>query len=296
MRSAKAAVAYSLAHTTIPYDFIDNAGRATNVDDLECARSVMNDYGIIPVGWASFPTATSIWTQAGDKHSDLDFPDGALLCFPNPRAGKSGHIALGYKGMAITTPIWLEGGTPYQTKQILSVAEVARKCGNAYAGWAGDFAGHAIDFTSTAGTGAKPFPEEKDLNMELRFRITEDSTLKDTTVKAGQGWYFRDLATPLQMIAPTSAGSLQWKLAEIAGVPILDITGTNFDGYMRDHNPRVPAAAGGSAWNPTPDQLAAIGAAVPRVDVAALVKLIDAADDDEHAALLAAVQKPRTLQ
>lgn len=165
MRSAAAALAYSKLHPTIPYNTVSSIdGGVREVGDLECARSVMADFDVMPI--SDMGSANQMWARTVDQRTSGTIPNGAPLYFPNPRAGSSGHVAEwdAASGMAWTTPIWGPGlptKEPYQGKHLVTIPELARLCGNRYAGWGADIAGMPINFTSTAGGGGIPITEQR---------------------------------------------------------------------------------------------------------------------------------------
>lgn len=134
-----------------------------------CLRAVLVAYdvlGQIEALARADATATEAWDLAEGQHpDDWNPPRGALVCFPNWGAGKSGHIAIGQGGNRVrSTGI---DSIDYFTG---TIAEVAERCGNPYAGWAGDFAGTPINFTSTAGGGGRPINEQKEHDdMDLNY-------------------------------------------------------------------------------------------------------------------------------
>jgi len=139
MRSGSAAAAWAESQST--FSPVNN-----------CLRAVLVAYDVLgqiePLARAD-ATATEAWDLAHSQHpGDHNPPRGALVCFPNWGKGKSGHIAIGLGGDRVrSTGI---NTTAYFTG---TIAQVAARCGNPYAGWAGDFAGTSINFTSTASGG-----------------------------------------------------------------------------------------------------------------------------------------------
>lgn len=183
MRSADAAASWAEAQAT--FSPINN-----------CLRAVLVAYdvlGQIAALARADATATEVWDLAHTRHAgDRNPPRGALVCFPNWGAGKSGHIAIGtgdddeVRSTGIDSSEYFTG----------TIAQVAQACGNAYAGWVGDFDGRAIDFTSTAGGNVRPFPEtptdkEDTMSTEMLWFVTKASTDKAKTAVQNSVWYQR---------------------------------------------------------------------------------------------------------
>lgn len=158
MRSASAALAWSMGHPTIPQAFVGNDGIPRQVGDLECARSVMAAYSVIPI--ADMGTANRMWERTVGKNTSRSPLRGAPVYFYNSRAGSSGHVALatGVGDQVWTTPVWLTG-SGYKGLHLDTISNLARRCGNPYSGWGTDIAGMPIDFTTSAGSGTYPYPD-----------------------------------------------------------------------------------------------------------------------------------------
>lgn len=179
MRSAAAALAFSRENPTIPVSFVGNDGGARTVGDLMCARSVMADYGVIPI--SDMGTANRMWERTVDKRRNRSPLRGAPVYFPNPHPESSGHVAeaTGVGEEVWTTPVWLEGGTPYSEKHLTTITALAKKCGNSYAGWGADIAGMEIDFTSAAGETGTIIIDERHLMALSAHFIAENPTQLD---------------------------------------------------------------------------------------------------------------------
>lgn len=184
MRSGPAAIAFAKAHPSIPYWAISGIdGDSRKIDDLECARSVMAAFDVMPI--SDMGTATRMWQRTVDKRSGTPL-HGAPLYFPNYAPRKSGHVALydAVSGMAWTTPVWLDDRDAYTTCHLIGIADLARKCGNSYDGWGADIAGVPISFISTAGGSGTTFDDDPMPSMKGKLMTQVLATTLPTPLPA----------------------------------------------------------------------------------------------------------------
>lgn len=264
MRTGPEALVASKRNSTIPYYFISGVdGQTREVDSLECMRDVLANFDLIPtdesVG-ADYTTANVGWALSQSRNiNDRSPREGQPLYFPNPRVGSSGHVVLatGVGEDCYSTPIWGPGlprTKPYYGKFIASIDEIARLCGNAYAGSANDFNGTKISYE-------KPKPTTGDENMAKIFTIYDDS---GKTVKKGQSFLFPStIDFPVGPLSgtPTTAGDY-YELVTLLGVPVDNtIGGATYEFYAGLQTKRAqkyrddhPGSGGGGGSAPTAAQ------------------------------------------
>jgi hypothetical protein len=270
MRSAAAALAWSMANATIPQSFVGTDGIPREVDDLECARSVMAAYDIIPI--ADMGTANRMWERTVGKNSSRSPRRGAPVYFYNARAGSSGHVALatGSGEQVWTTPVWLSG-SGYKGLHLTTISALAILCGNAYSGWGIDFAGMPINFTSTAGGGSTPFPDAppqpkpKDDIMQTYIRFVDSSGIAEYALCAPEiipgGFYSTKVLAEAEAYSILTWGTNQ------TGAPwdcknyqqFTAITGMAAK-LAVDYRKQNPSASIGDVTVPAPDNKALIAA------------------------------------
>lgn len=209
MRTAHEAFAASAAHPTIPYEFVSGVdGQTRTVASLMCMRDVLADYDLVPTDvslGANYDSANDGWALTRSKNINDRAPkEGQSLYFPNPVPGSSGHIALatGVGQGVYSTPVYgpnLPIKQPFYDKFVTTIDDLARLCGNAYAGSANDFNGVAIDFT-------QPTDEiPGDTMTDLMYYATSGATSPDKkiTVKTGDFYYQQFPGCPLFFIGAT---------------------------------------------------------------------------------------------
>jgi len=270
MRSAAAALAFAMKNPSIPYwatSSID--GLTRKIDDLECARSVMAAYDVMPIN--DMDTATRMWQRTEDKRTGTPL-HGAPLCFPNYGFGKSGHIALydASTRMAWTTPVWINPADEYTTCHLISIEDLARRCGNPYAGWAADIAGMPINFTSPAGGSAsKPIEQDRNNSMAQNF-VNADSG--DKNGGKGSEWATIGLAGQngpgqVRRFTRTITDGTNKDQAAMAvtahGLGTL-LPKTDFDELVKIYG--TPATLGKVTATTDPELLAAVLALAPKID------------------------------
>jgi hypothetical protein len=171
MRSGYEALEVAMSRATIPFTFIGTDRVSRNVTDLMCMRAVLANFDLIPI--SGFPTANAGWQISQGKHYDRTPPAGAVVWFPNPRSGSSGHVAIatGNGDEAWTTPVYLKESGRYTRSHTASIAKIEQLCGNAYAGWTDHLGNHKIVLASFAGGGTKIIEKEESEAMVSITRI-----------------------------------------------------------------------------------------------------------------------------
>ena len=221
-----------------------------------CLRAVLMAYDVLgqiaPLARAE-ATATEAWDLAEDRHlRDFNPPRGALVCFPNWGAGKSGHIAIGLGGDRVrSTGIdssWYFTGT---------IAEVAEACGNRYAGWVGDFAGRRIDFAGMAGGSGT----EAEDDMQLTDPVTPNTGGGD--VNAYLFYTRQDAAKAVaQLTALTAAVSSLATAKGLDPAALGDLVASRVDAALKDDFASLTAKITQNADTLTTAELQAIGKTV----------------------------------
>jgi hypothetical protein len=160
MRSGAEALTEAMGRPTIPFYFVGTDGVRRSVGDLMCMRAVLANFDLIPI--AGFPTANVGWQISQGKHEGRNPPAGAVVWFPNPRSGSSGHVAIatGNGDEAWTTPVYLRESGRYTKSHTASIARIEQLCGNAYAGWTDHIGNHKIVLGSFAGGGTSIIGQE----------------------------------------------------------------------------------------------------------------------------------------
>ena len=247
-----------------------------------------------PYTAGAYPSANDNWSKSTRQHpGDRNPPAGAPVNFTGP----DGHICFATgQGEQLYSTDW----NGYGINGYTTISQIERSWGRTYYGWTGDVCGFAIDFASFAGGSVSPFdnnPQEND--MKFCF-----SPGLNAVIAYAPGY--------VAILDPNQWNQHQTSLGIALGNPTAIVdnfltsflvaeTGMPSNWALTATTPWIRATSGVAATvgGMTPTDIEAIAkatvSAIPTLDVAALLAQIGKLDDAEHAAILAAVNKPRTL-
>lgn len=238
-----------------------------------------------PSTGGQFPNANSGWEKSQYKHpGDRNPPRGAPVYF----SGFDGHVCM---ATGSGDEVWTTDRT-FGVNGYWSISGIESQWEREYYGWTGDICSFPITFAhytpasiTTLPTGVPMFTLSRDPGSGIIYVHGIDDRK--------EGVQSADHLNALVL----------YRKAMLRGDGIEDIYYGDFvgtrgciDWYLGRVNGPRPAKAGpvGVTWVPTDEELAAIGQAA-RVDVNDLLSRISKLDDAEHAQLLAAINKPRTV-